>query len=357
MHKDLRPYGWSRHFERELAALADPELRPGRVVATHRGAIHLWTTDGGRQARVAGRLLHPDREPAGRPVVGDWVAYESPGAAEPVTIRDILRRRSRLARSAAGRRTERQVVAANVDLALVVMGLDGDYNPRRLERFLAMIEERGARPAVLLNKLDLEPDIGARMAEIRGLAGAAPVLAISAAGGPLDAVELLLTAGETVALVGSSGAGKTTLINRLLGDGVLPTGPVREHDSRGRHTTTHRELFLLPSGAMVIDNPGTREIQPWSAGQALPRVFAEIEELARSCRFSGCAHQVEPGCAVRRAIADGTLEAGRLAGWHRLERESDALERRKDVRRRRERDKRLSKLYKSVQRQKRENRS
>ena len=242
------------------------------------------------------------------------------------------------------------------DLATVVMGLDGDYSPRRLERYLTMIEESGARPAVVLNKTDLCSEVAARVGEARALGVGAPVLAVSALDGPLESLELLLSEGETMALVGSSGAGKTTLTNRLLGDADLPTRPVRAHDSRGRHTTTHRELFRLPGGGLLIDNPGLREVQPWSAASATAGVFPEITELARACRFTDCSHDTEPGCAVRQAIDDDELDPARLAGLRRIEQEAAALELRKDVRASRERDKRLSKLYRSVVREKRSRR-
>jgi ribosome biogenesis GTPase len=208
----------------------------------------------------------------------------------------------------------------------------------------------------VLNKADVCEDLSARVSEVRALT-TAPVVATSALEGDLSAVEVLLEPGETVALMGSSGAGKSTLINRLLGEAVLRTQGVRVDDSRGRHTTTHRELFRLPSGALVIDNPGVREIQPWTDdGEAVAAVFEDVEILARGCRFGDCSHTTEPGCAVREAIERGELEAARLESLQKLEAEAEALDRRKDERRRREHDKSLGKLYKSVLREKKNRR-
>jgi ribosome biogenesis GTPase len=270
---------------------------------------------------------------------------------------EVLERRNQLSRKVAGARSVEQVVAANVDLVLLVMGLDGDYNLRRLERLLAMAEESGARAAVVLNKADLCGDLDARLDETRSLCGGRPVVALAALDGELDALELLLEPGDTVALVGSSGVGKSTLINRLRGGDELRTREVREHDSRGKHTTTHRELFQLPNGALIIDNPGIREIQLWQSDGALGAVFDEIEQLSADCRFADCTHDTEPGCAVRAAIDGGRLDRSRLDNLRRLEAEADALERRKSARAQREHERKLHKFYRSVQKEKRNRRS
>jgi ribosome biogenesis GTPase len=286
-------------------------------------------------------------------VVGDWVAFTDSSSAGPLVVEAVLERRNHLSRKASGARAEEQVVAANVDLVLVVMGLDGDFNPRRLERFLTLAEASRVEAAVVLNKSDLCADRDAKLAAVRSVT-AVPIVVVSALEGDLSSVELLLAARWTAVLVGSSGAGKSTLINRLLGGSALSTAAVREHDSRGRHTTTHRELFRLPGGGLVIDNPGVREVQLWSErGAALDAVFDDIESLAARCRFSDCTHREEPGCAVRAAIDAGELDAARLENLRKLELETEALERRKDERARREHDRRLGKLYRSVQRAKR----
>ncbi len=352
----LRAYGWSRQWERRLQALGRPALEPGRVIRAHRGVLTLETGRGPLAARLSGRRAHLAKEAAELAVVGDWVAFERAATDGPAVVHEILERRNRLSRKVAGERSVEQLVAANVDQVLLVMGLDGDYNLRRLERFLAMAGESGARPAVVLNKLDLCSDVEPRFEAVRALCSGSPVVALSALAGDLDALELLLTPAETVAFVGSSGAGKSTLINRLLGKDAQRTLPVRAGDSRGRHATTHRELFRLPGGCLVIDNPGVREIQLWSASGVLPEVFDDVERWARGCRFGDCRHGGEPDCAVQEAIRRGDLDPARLESWRRLEHEAAALELRKDARARRQRDRELGKLYRSIQREKRDRR-
>ena len=357
MNVSLRSYGWSKHFESRFVALGRDDLEPGRVVQKQRGHLKVWTAEGVVDARAAGRRYHVAGEGGLLPIVGDWVALRRAAGSEAAVVEEILERRNQLSRKVAGARAVEQVVAANVDLVLLVMGLDGDYNLRRLERLLVMAEDSGARAAVVLNKADLCGDLEARLGEARALCAGRSLVAISALAGELDALELLLEPGETAVLIGSSGVGKSTLINRLRGNDELPTRAVREHDSRGRHTTTHRELFRLPNGALIIDNPGIREIQLWQSEGALATVFEEIEQLSAGCRFADCSHDTEPGCAVQAAIAAGELDASRLDSLRRLEAEAEALERRKDVRAQREYERKLHKLYRSVQKEKRGRRS
>ncbi len=348
----LHSFGWSRDFEAKLAGLDDTALQPGRVVETQRGQLLLQTNDGPREAVAAGRLFRRQGR-VGRPVVGDWVVFSPADPGGPVAVQEILQRRNQLSRKVAGARTEEQVVAANVDIVLLVMGLDGDFNPRRLERLLAIAEASGSDAAVVLTKADLWEDRGVPLAEVRAVTSA-PTVVISALTGDLAAVELLLEPRRTAVMVGSSGAGKSTLVNALLGEEALRTGGVREHDSRGRHTTTHRELFRLPGGSLIIDNPGVREVQLWlESEETLASVFDDIEELATRCRFSDCSHESEPGCAVRSAIEAGELDEARLESLRKLESEAEALERRRDEVRRRDHDKRLGKLYRSAQGDKR----
>ena len=353
MTDNLASYGWSRRFAGSLAKLNRPDLLPGRVVQTQRGQMKLQTAFETLDARVSGRSRHRAGIDAELPVVGDWVAYApAPGGSEAV-VHAVLERRNHLSRKASGARTVEQVVAANVDLILLVMALDGDFNLRRLERFLGIAQESGVPAAVVLNKEDLCDDTDRRLGEVRAVSGGRPVVVLSALAGDLSALELLLEPRRTVVLIGTSGVGKSTLINRLLGHAQQRTRAGVESDSRGRHTTTHRELFRLPGGSLVIDNPGVREIQLWEGAASLPDVFEDVAELARGCRFADCRHETEPDCAVRRAIEDGTLDSGRLENLRRLEGEAAALEARKDVRLKREHDRKMSKLYRSVQRHKR----
>lgn len=324
----LEDYGWTEDFA------APDELAPGRVILHRRETLTLATATGETDAVVAGRLLHKATGPGDLPTAGDWVAYR-PGPP-PVRIEAVLPRRSRITRKAAGRRSDEQVVAANVDVALIVMGLDGDYNPRRLERFLVLAWDSGATPVVVLNKADLlsPEEAEERLAAIEAQAIGVPVHLVSAAEGRgLEALTSHLQGPEgprTAALLGSSGVGKSTLINHLAGCELLATRAVREGDDRGQHTTTHRQLVRLPGGGLLIDNPGIREVGLWSDGEGLTGTFRDIDALAERCRFRDCRHQGEPGCAVETAVAAGELAAERLESYRGLQRELRYLELRRD---------------------------
>jgi ribosome biogenesis GTPase len=294
----------------------------------------LWTAEGEVLAEATGRLRH---EAAGRhelPAVGDWVAYR-PGPRG--RIEAILPRKSVFTRKVAGSETKQQVVAANIDTVFLVSALDRDFNPRRVERYLLLAAQSGARPVVVLNKSDLAgPHAGEAIETIREVAAGAPVHAVSAksAHGPLglDALDPYLTAGDTVALLGSSGVGKSSIINALAGVDLLRTRAVRDSDSRGRHTSTHRQRVRLPGGALLIDTPGMRELQLWDVGETLNQTFDDIDALAAGCRFRDCRHETEPGCAVKAAVAAGTLPAPRHDSFLKLLAERKAFEARHDER-------------------------
>jgi ribosome biogenesis GTPase len=326
----LETFGWSPFFSDQFEPFAREGLTAGRVALEHRGAYRLWTEDGEVDAEASGRLRHEARERGELPAVGDWVAFR-PGPT--ASIREVLARRGAFARKVAGARAERQILAANVDTVFLVTGLDADFNLRRIERYLTVAWESGARPVVVLNKADVCDDLAARVAETEAVAAGVPVLAASAAVGDVSVFDPYLRPGETVALLGSSGVGKSTITNRLLGGEAQRTAGVREHDSRGRHTTTRRELFLLPSGALLVDTPGMRELQVWGGeGEGLGGAFADVEAVARECRFSDCRHSGEPGCAVAEALDSGALDAGRFANYLALDREMEHAARRTDQR-------------------------
>lgn len=330
----LERYGWDPAL---LAAgpLLERGRRPGRVVAEHRGEYSVVTEEGERRAEVSGRLRLAIRQgERERPAVGDWVALDLPSDADQAIIHAVLPRRSKLSRKAAGREDIEQVIAANVDAVFLVSSLDHDLNARRIERYLAVIWESGAKPVVVLTKSDLCPQrVNDAVDMVRHQAPGVPVFALSALTGEgVEQLDAYLAAGLTVALVGSSGVGKSTLLNRWLGQQRQAVQEVRS-DGKGRHTTTHREMLPLPSGGLVVDTPGMRELAVWAdddeqAEAGLQDAFADVTRLSESCRFRDCRHEGEPGCAVALAIEQGELEAPRLASYLKLRAEAEAADRR-----------------------------
>ena len=324
--------GWNDHFAQAFAAHAAPGLVAGRVALEHNHVLRVLTESGEWLAEVSGRVKH---QAAGRhelPAVGDWVVLRLDDGGR-CQIRAVLPRQGRFARKVAGELTEEQVVAANIDTVFLVSGLDGDFNPRRIERYLMLSRDSGAAPVVILNKADVADDVDHAVALIRELAPDVPVLAVSAADGRgFDALMPYLHPGRTVALLGSSGAGKSSIVNRLVGSAVLPTRSVRESDSRGRHASVHRQMIALPGGALVIDTPGMRELQLWGSEHGQDQAFAEIQALAEECRFRDCRHQQEPGCAVKAAVEGGTLDGARFENFIKTDEERRALVKRQDER-------------------------
>lgn len=332
MPVDLGAYGWTDRLAELFAPHAAAGFQPGRVSLEHTHIYRVVTADGEVLARVAGRLRHQASARADFPAVGDWVAVEAGRPGGDVRIRAVLPRFSRFSRRAAGDPTEEQVVAANVDTVFLVGGLDRDFNPRRLERYLVVAGESGASPVILLNKADLVNDPRRAVDEMGALAPDVPVLAVSCRRpDSLAAVREHLGAGRTGALLGSSGVGKSTIANHLLGSDLLRTQDVRESDSRGRHTSTSRQLLLVPGGGLLIDTPGMRELQLWEAG-GWSRAFGDIATLAEACRFRDCRHLQEPGCAVRAAAEREELPPGRLESFRKLMAEREHTERQQDER-------------------------
>ena len=327
----LERYGWSPFFAERFLPFAAEGLQPGRVARDHQHIYRVYTSRGDVLARVAGRLRHQAADSVEYPAVGDWVALKPVDRERRAVIQAIVPRTTRVTRKVAGDTTAEQVVAANIDTIFLTQGLDGDFNLRRIERYLLLAHESGASPVVVLNKADMCGDVAGRVSEVERVAPGVPVHVTSAKRHEgFEAIAEYLQPGLTVALLGSSGVGKSTLINRLLGADLLPTREVRASDSRGRHTTTNRELILLPSGALVIDTPGLRELQLWDVAGSIEGAFPEIEALAAQCHFRDCRHDTEPKCAVREAATDGRLAPGRLENYLKLRRESDHLAERQD---------------------------
>lgn len=322
---DLTTLGWGPYFSSQVGEEDLAALVPGRAVADRGPRLLVRFEAGDRLVVIPGRL----RASGQVPVVGDFVlARSSVPGTEPEVVR-VLARRSALRRGAAGRAAAEQVIAANVDVVLVVHGLDAGVNPRRLERTLAAIHASGAAPAVVLAKCDLCTDPGiARREAIHSAPGVPVVLASGETGAGLEEVRALLPPGTTGVLVGPSGAGKSTLLNALIGEDVRAVGEVRERDRRGRHVTTGRELLEVPGGGLLIDGPGIRELKLWG-GDGLDLAFEDVAELAGGCRFRDCRHAGEPGCAVAAAVERGELDAARLDSLHKLEREVGASDRRR----------------------------
>ncbi len=338
---NLADIGWNSFFEQNFERFKKQGLSPVRIAQEHKRSYLVLSERGELAAEVSGKFRYEAGSKGKFPAVGDWVATSIRPEEEKATIHAVLPRKSSFSRKAilsggmpeTGGKTEEQVLAANVDTVFLVSGLDGEFNLRRIERYLAVAWDSGATPVVVLNKSDVCPDVEVRVKEVETIAFGVPVHPISAAEKQgLDIFHEHMGSGKTAAFLGSSGVGKSTIINGLLGEDRLKVREVRAYDNKGRHTTIHREMIILPTGGVVIDTPGMRELAMWSDENGLRRTFDDIEELALGCRFRDCRHQGEPGCAVRRAIEDGRLNAKRLSSYLKLKKELVHLTIRKDQR-------------------------
>jgi ribosome biogenesis GTPase len=326
----LAELGWNDYFAAAFGSYAAEGWVPARVTLQLKGYYEVTGEAGAKLGECSGRLQHAAASAVEFPVIGDWVAV-SPQAGEEtrVSIHAVLPRRTKFSRKAAGELDVEQIVAANLDTVFLVSALDGNYNLHRIERYLAAAWASGAQPVILLNKADLADDADDLLAEVVKGAPGVPVFAVSAqTRRGLKALAPYLQPGRTIALLGSSGVGKSSLINRIVGEDRLRTQEVRDVDGKGRHTTTQRELLVAPNGVIIIDTPGMRALQPWDAAAGVAAAFPDVAALAACCRFRDCTHTVEPGCAIAAALADGTLDLARWQSYQRLQRATAHEERR-----------------------------
>ena len=345
----LDDLGWHSFFSQQVTDSERARWQPARVVWEGRQRYRLSTGEAGWRAGLAGRIRHAAASRADLPAIGDWVLAALRPAEGSATIHRVLGRRSCFSRAAAGRSTDEQIIAANVDTVLLVTSLNRDFNLRRIERYLALTWESGARPVVVLNKADLCADPEAWRREMASASQGVPVLVTSALRGDgMPALMEVIGAAGTTALLGSSGVGKSTLINALVGDNRQAVRAIRDRDERGRHSTTSRQLVCLQGGGILIDTPGMRELQLWDAEDGLEHAFADVEALADGCRFRDCSHGGEPSCAVTAAVERGELAAERLANYRRLQREDDFLRSRHDESARLERTRKAKEIAKAV---------
>jgi len=333
---NLTTLGFSTYFEEQLTAFKEESKLancvPARVTLEHKHSYRVLAEEGEWLATVAGHFAYTSQAREDYPAVGDWVLVEKMAGEEKAIIHKLFNRKSVFSRKVAGQEIKEQIVASNVDIVLLVMSLNADFNIRRLERYLVAAWDSGAKPVIVLTKADLCEDITSMVREVELVAFGVDIFVTSARSGEgIEAIQTLFIEGVTGALLGSSGAGKSTLMNALSGEELMKVSGIREDDAKGRHTTTHRELIVLPSGGCLIDTPGMRELQLWDQSESLSSSFRDIEEFAAACRYRDCTHHMEPHCAVQQAISDGALEQSRLQSYFKLQKELAFIERKTNI--------------------------
>lgn len=326
---DLRKLGWNETLESEFITYKEDGYIAARVSSEFKHMYRLISEHGDLTGEISGKLRHLAVEREDYPAVGDWVVIKPRLEDRMATIHAILPRNSKISRKVAGNNTDEQIIATNLNTILLVTALNNDFNLRRLERYLTVAWESGANPIIVLSKSDLCDDLDSKIMEVEAISFGVPVIAISSvAKTGFDKLKTYLKVGETIALIGSSGVGKSTLINELYGSNIQEIKETRTGDDRGKHTTTNRELILLPEGGVIIDTPGMRELQLWETDLSMSDTFKEIEELANQCYFRDCKHEGEPNCAVKEAIDNGSLDISRYRNFKKMQKELAYLERR-----------------------------
>src|SRR3989339_822083 len=347
---NLIELGWNESHEKHYNEIKTRQTFPARVAKAEREKYWIYSDFGELRAEIKGKIRFNAISLSDFPVVGDWVVAQMRPEGNAAIIEGILPRMNKFSRKIAGSVADEQVLVANIDTIFLVSGLDHDYNLRRIERYLALAWESNSNPVIVLNKTDMCSDVQEKISEVKSVAFGVPVVTLSALGSEgIGDINRYCTKGATIAFLGSSGVGKSTIINRLLGEDRLKVGAVREHDSRGRHITTRRELILLPGGGIVIDNPGMRELQLWANEDTLDDTFSDVKEIAAQCKFRDCTHLNEPECAVRNAIENGRMDSKRFQNYMKLKKELRYLATRKEIKARNEKiitEKKISKLSK-----------
>lgn len=326
---DLNNLGWNAFFEKHLKAIDQQGLDVGRICCENRSSYQLFSKYGELTGNISGKLRHNNDNRKNFPAVGDWVVFEKIMNEKKAVIHHILPRKSKFSRKTAGSITDEQILAANIDTVFIVSSLNYDFNPRRIERYLTMAWNSGANPVIILTKSDLCNNLDQILPQIESIAFGTRIHVISnVLNHGLDILRQYLTHGKTIALIGSSGVGKSTLINKLTGEGNLQTGELRKNIDKGKHTTTNRQIYILPDGGLIIDTPGMRELQLWNVNNGLSQYFDDIENLTRNCRYSNCKHDSEPECAVKAAISQGLLDKCRYESYVKMKNELDYLSKR-----------------------------
>ena len=328
----LKQLGWEEFHKEEINSFIEDGYTLARVFAEHKHIYKLYTELGEVSGEISGKLRHEAMDQEEFPSVGDWVVVTLRASERRATIHKVLPRKSKFSRKVAGINTKEQIVASNIDTIFLVNALNKDFNARRIERYLILALESGATPVILLSKADLCVDLEEKLRETEKVAMGMPIHVISSVDARgLDELNQYLQPGKTVALLGSSGVGKSTLLNHLAGEEIQETKEVRAYDDRGRHTSTSREMFILDSGAIMIDTPGMRELQLWGGTDGISEAFEDIEVLATKCKFSDCMHKKEPGCAIKQAIADGIIDEKRYKSYVTLQKEAKMFEKKQSA--------------------------